>query len=193
LKKFNIAAQQKWPNFNHNGIEYPLDHLNVHTITFSGEKHEFPFVVTYGLHCFAKDNNEGNEVYVPFEAELAYQDGRETRPFCFERYQMSKLLPEYIKSFDMAMIRVIGGADKYRVIELIDQDTGDVLEYKIGFSCFKENRLFRLHVTTAFIERREGLKVGDHKHKSIFQIALELKKRPRNSDIPKEARNRLKD
>jgi len=190
LKKFYITAQQKWPSFTLNGVEYSLDHLNVHTITFSGEKHEFPFVVTYGLHCFAKDENEGN---VPFDPELAYEDGRETRPFCFERYQMSKLLPEYIQSFNVATIKVIGGSDKYRVIELIDQETGNIREYKIGFTCFKENRLFRLHVTTAFIEKREDLKVGNHKSTSIFKIGMELKDRPKNRDIPKEARNRLKD
>ncbi|MGL4615281.1 MAG: hypothetical protein ACRCVV_15560 [Shewanella sp.] len=189
MKKFNIQAQQKWPNFTLNDIEYPLDHLNVHTITFSGEKHEFSFVVTYGLHCFAKDN-EGDNTYDP---ELAYPDGREIRPVCFERYQMSKSLPKYIESFHMTPIKVIGGADNYRVIELIDKETGGVQEYKIGFSCFKENRLFRLHVTTAFIERREDLKVGTHKNTSIFQIGLELKKRPRNAIIPKEAKNRLKD
>lgn len=192
MKSFNIAAQQKWPSFTHNGIEYPLEHLNVHTVTFTGEKHEFPFVVTYGLHCFAKDENEGKAEYVPFDPELAYQDGREIRPFCFERYEMSKLLPDYIRSFDEATIKVIGGADKYRVIELINQETGDMQEYKIGFSCFKENRLFRLHVTTAFIEKREDLKIGNHKHTSIFQIGLELKKRPRSNDVPKEAKNRLK-
>lgn len=186
--KFHIEAQQHWPPFTHNGTELSLEHLDAHRVTFAGQKHSFQFVVTYGLHCFAKDDADNAEL----DAELAYSDGRETRPFSFERYELSKRLPEIVRSLSDKDIQEIGGGrDKYRVIEIENAATGEVLEYKVGFCCFKENRLLRLHVITAFIERREDLKQGQHKRTSIFQIGMELTKRPRTERfIPKEAQNK---
>lgn len=186
--KFHIEAQQHWPSFTHNGTELSLEHLDAHRVTFTGQKHSFQFVVTYGLHCFAKDEDDGTEP----DASLAYSDGRETRPFSLERYELSKQLPEIVSSLSDKDIQELGGGrDKYRVIEIENAETGEVLEYKVGFCCFKENRLLRLHVTTAFIERRTDLKQGQHKRTSIFQIGMELSKRPRREGfIPKEAQNK---
>lgn|GEM_PF-1866665 len=43
----------------------------------------FKFVVTYGLHCFAKDTTA-------FNIPVVYEDGREMLTICMERYEASK-------------------------------------------------------------------------------------------------------
>lgn len=186
---YHIAAQQSWPPFSYQGKEYSLQHLDAHKITFRGDKHEFSFVVTYGLHCFAKDEKQEGE---GMDAALEYFDGRESRPFSFERYELSKQLPYFISNMDGKTIKEIGGGrEKYRIVEILNKETNETAEYKIGFCCFKENRLLRIHVTTAFLEKREGLVEGKHKNTSIFNIGVTLNKKPkRELGVPKEAQNK---
>lgn len=186
---YHIEAQQRWPQFSYQGKEYNLKHLDAHKVTFRGDKYEFSFVVTYGLHCFAKDEKpEGEDV----DEELEYFDGRESRPFSFERYELSKQLPYFISSLNGKNIKEIGGSkEKYRIVEILNKDTNKTSEYKIGFCCFKENRLLRIHVTTAFIEKREGLVEGKHKNTSILNIGITLNKKPKKEvGVPKEAKNK---
>ncbi len=186
MAKFHIEAQQEWPDFEHQETTYSLQHLKAHKVTFKGEKRDLDFVVTYGLHCFAKDE-EGID-----SAALEYFDGRESRPFSFERYELSKQLPDLISELDKKQITEIGGGgEKYRIVEILNPETKEVSEYKIGFCCFRENRLLRLHVTTAFIEKREKPGVGKHATTSIFRIGNQLMASKRNAfGIPKEAKNK---
>lgn len=78
MKKHHIKAKQLWDDFYHNELSYCLKHLNSHDVIYKGNKAEYKFVVTYGLHCFAKDNQAHS---IP----VNYCDGFEVRQIDMER------------------------------------------------------------------------------------------------------------
>ncbi|HCT6408999.1 MULTISPECIES: hypothetical protein [Citrobacter freundii complex] len=80
MAKFHIDSIQNWEPFEHDGETYSLSHLDAHEITYKGQKQGYKFIVTYGLHCFAKDGTFHN---IP----LMYEDGREQLTICMERYE----------------------------------------------------------------------------------------------------------
>jgi len=93
LGKFHVDAIQQWEPFEHAGASYDLNHLRCHELFLQKEegKDPFRFVVTYGLHCFTKDDTAQN---IP----LKYADGRESRLICMERYETSKHLPRHARA-----------------------------------------------------------------------------------------------
>ncbi|MEZ8028544.1 hypothetical protein [Enterovibrio norvegicus] len=181
LKKFHIEAKTDWEDFLYEGNSYPLRHLSAHSVIYQGEKDTYKFVVTYGLHCFAKDAQEHS-------LSLTYSDARETRQINLERYYASKNLRAIIENLDQNKLMYETATEKYFNIELINSLNGELEPYKVCFHFFKENRLLRMHVTSAFFDR-EGKKITN-KSCSIFKIAKDTKDRPRNRGIPKETRNR---
>ena len=99
--KFNTVGEvTNWRSFTLDGKIYDLSHLNAQWVEYLDTKDAekptvYRFIVTYGLHCFAKDLEE-------FSTEksqlLMYNAPRESRPFNFERYELSKQLPGIINS-----------------------------------------------------------------------------------------------
>ena len=80
----------QWKPFIFQSVEYDLTHLHPFEIEFKQaaiqdkpEKSYF-FQVCFSLHCFTY-KNLGNA-----DNKLLYSDNRETRVFCFERYELSK-------------------------------------------------------------------------------------------------------
>lgn len=69
MAKYHIDSVQQWTAFDHAGVTYSLSHLDAHEVTYKGEKAEYTFVVTYGLHCFAKEQT-------PYNIPVMYRDGR---------------------------------------------------------------------------------------------------------------------
>ena len=90
MKRYHIAARQQWEDFTHNGNSYSLNHLSSHEVVFNGKNHRYTFVVTYGLHCFAKNDQ-------PHTIDLQYSDGHEIRNVNLERYHLSKYLRAIIE------------------------------------------------------------------------------------------------
>ncbi|VVQ26474.1 hypothetical protein PS928_06636 [Pseudomonas fluorescens] len=76
-KSFHVDSIQHWEPFNHDGISYDLGHLDSHEVVFQKDGEPISFVVTYGLHCFTKDDTEHT---IP----LKYADGRESQFICME-------------------------------------------------------------------------------------------------------------
>jgi hypothetical protein len=179
LKKHHIKAKQQWESFFHDGIEYCLRHLDAHEVTFKGSSREYRFVVTYGLHCFAKDNQEHS-------VQTTYSDGVEMRQINLERYHLSKSLREIVERLAAHKKELYQTTkEKYFIFEQRNDLTGKFEKSKVCICVFKENRLLRIHVTTAFFVRDN--KDTPNKGFSIFKIAMDAQKSPRTHDIPKEA------
>lgn len=176
---YHIEARQSWDNFSHNGVDYCLKHLNSHEVTFNGNNNcKYKFIVTYGLHCFAKDGQE-------YSISVNYSDSFETRQINLERYYLSKSLRGFIENLDSKKLYETT-KDKYFTFEHTNDDLTNQFERcKICLCIFKENRLLRIHVTTAFFDRED--KELNHKRFSIFKIAMDTEKKPRRKEIPKEA------
>lgn len=178
MKKHHIKARQSWEKFIHDGAEYCLRHLNAHEVLFKGNKCEYKFVVTYGLHCFAKDGQEHS-------VSTTYSDEFETRHVNLERYHLSKFLRGFIETLDSHKLLYETAREKYFTFEHVNDLTGRVEKCKVCLCIFKENRLLRIHVTSAFFDREN--KELTQKGLSIFKIAMDAQKKPRNQEIPKEA------
>lgn len=76
------------------GVEYDLTHLDSAVIDVSAQSDplvSFRVLVSYGLHCFAREVRNGD----PAHHILA--EGRDRRCFCPHRTQLSKNLPRLIR------------------------------------------------------------------------------------------------
>lgn len=187
MAKYQIDSIQSWESFEHGGVTYSLSHLDAHDITYKGEKQDYKFVVTYGLHCFAKD-------VTPYNLPLKYEDGREELTICMERYEASKQIRKILANLP-AMNLFQTTAEKFFTLEMMNSATGHVEPYKVCIAFYKEKRLLRMHILSAFFARTGAGAPGEaipHKCISLFKIALDTSKRQKNSPYPKEVNNRKK-
>lgn len=90
-----------WEPFQHHeGEAYCLEHLHPQCVEYvippakNAPERRFQVAVSYGLHCFTRNQKEGEVVH---EAGW-YADSREKRVFCLERWQLSKMLPEVVRT-----------------------------------------------------------------------------------------------
>jgi hypothetical protein len=180
LGKYQIQAKQHWEPFTISQTEYGLSHLTAHEVTYEGEKATFEFVVTYGLHCFTKDDDAHS---IP----SVYSDGKETRQINLERYETSKKLRHLVESFDKNKQKFYEtDKEKFFTVQQLCSFSNTIEPYKICFCAFKENRLLRLHITTAFFDRTG--RPYNQKQYSIFKIAMDAQRRDKNLLLPIEAR-----
>jgi hypothetical protein len=120
----------KWRAACIDGHIWDLTHL--HPFCFSlelparGELHAVAFEidVVFGLHCFTEEIKEGDK------AELRYADLREIRSFNVERYELSFLLPDIIRSLDRRRC-YHGRFNNFMTFEVIRN--GMVRHYQIYF------------------------------------------------------------
>ncbi|HBS5409837.1 TPA: hypothetical protein MAJ94_005543, partial [Klebsiella pneumoniae] len=143
------------------------------------------FVVTYGMHCFTKDGTPYN---IPFK----YQDARESISVCLERYEASKQLQHILPNLPSLMLYQTT-EEKYFTLQMMNSATNQLEPYKICVAFFKENRLMRIHVLSAFFARTGPGAPGEpipQKPVSLFKVAVDTAKKPRNSGRPKEVNNR---
>lgn len=181
MKNYHIKARLEWEPFEFEGNKYPLTHLKAHEVIYKGQKDTYKFIVTYSLHCFAKDDQEHS---IP----LKYSDSRESRQINLERYHASKELRGIIEKLDTKGKLVYEtDTEKCFNIEMMNSLNQKIEPYKICFHFFKENRMLRIHVTSAFFDRKN--KPILNKSYSVFKIAMDTKKRAKNKGIPKEACN----
>lgn len=188
MPKFHVDAIQHWEPFEHAGEPYGLGHLDSHEVLFQREEGKDPirFIVTYGLHCFTKDGTEHN---IP----LKYADGRESQFICMERYKASKQLRGMLEKLDGATVFLTQG-ESFFTLNVMNNESGEVEPFKICMAIFRENRVLRIHVTSAFFARQGEGSPGVPITKrgfSIFKIAVDTQKKP-NGQFPKEVRNRHK-
>lgn len=178
MKKYNIKARQHWSPFTYNNLDYCLKHLSVHEVTFKGSKKDFTFIVTYGLHCFAKDGQNHS-------VDKMYSDSFESRQIHLERYHLSKHLRGFIEDLASQKLMYETTKEKYFTFEHTNDLSGIKELCKICICVFKENRLLRLHVTSSYFDRehKEVKKSGV----SIFKVATDAVKKKKTFDIPKEA------
>lgn len=185
MAKYQIDTIQSWPSFEHDGVTYSLSHLDAHAITYKGQKKDYTFVVTYGLHCFAKEPS-------PYNIPIVYPDAREAITICMERYEASKQIPKILENLhSMSLYQTT--AEKFFTLQMMNSATNMVEPYKVCVAFYKEKRLLRMHVLTAFFAREGAGSPGvaiPNKQVSLFKVAMDTEAKPRGSGIPKEANNR---
>jgi hypothetical protein len=144
-----------WTSHIYEGKTYKFAHLEPHTETFvrpaDGElpSESFTVDVRYTDHCFTRKPKPG-EVYDP---SLVYANGeKKIRLFCPRRNELSKLLPELIRSLPNNKPQHNGVNGNFFTRDLLDLQ-GNPVKYVIIFSVRKSGKgRMELLVETAYIE-----------------------------------------
>jgi len=170
-----------WINFAVNDEIYDLSHLNAHWAEYFDNRDvnkpiTYKFIVTYSFHCFTQASKKLTDE----ESQLLmYHAPRESRPFDFERYYLSKQLPSMICDLGHQKTIVFHAAHgKYATFKVVDS-RGIEVDYFVVFRAFRESKKLRLHVQSAY-PKYEG--IGRIKKVKFFTIAKNLL---RNKKLPK--------
>jgi hypothetical protein len=145
-----------WRPFQNNGITYDLSHLN--PVSFKveqptkGDKPSqiYKITVDFGLHCFTNDF-EG----AVFNSAESYSDARETRIFNYDRYNLSKLLPEIIAGLANRKCYHTGKGNFFTVE--IAAEGANTREYEVYFTVSRSSTkgVLNLSVQSAYVRDSE--------------------------------------
>jgi hypothetical protein len=137
-----------------NEYTYDLSHLSPTTITVdipdqSGKKKKINLYLRYSTHCYSSKNDVDGTGYEIF-------DGRETRFFSLERYNISLYLPEIMKHLATPEKCYFASHRNYFIGRL---ENGR--EFRVFFSIKKANRrTLSVYVESAYFpdspERKKG-------------------------------------
>lgn len=127
------AGLMRWkPYVDEKGQAYPLNHLHPlrYDVLLEGG-HDKPELlvhvyVGFGMHCFTRKIADGDG------SSSLYTDDRESRTFCHERYQLSKLLPEIARTLG---VRQCGFAKNENFVTIDINGQGDSsVRYAVFFN-----------------------------------------------------------
>jgi hypothetical protein len=135
----------QWKDFTYGGQVYDLRHLAPFTLRFdrAAEQGKAAIVYTvdvvFSLHCFTSKFPDK-----PFDPKLKYADARETRVFDFERYELSKRLPEIVRTLDHRRCLHTGHGN-FVTIQIVT-NSGETRSYHVFFEPSKSGKKGRLNL-----------------------------------------------
>ncbi len=163
----------KWEAFNYNESTYDLSHLHPITVHYEQPSKEdkparvFTVDVCFGLHCFTEGYSK-----ITDSDPLRYADSREVRLFDFNRYELSKQLPEIIRGLNKKSCMHTGHGNFF-TIEIITPD-GVKTEYEVYFEVKRVNpEKAHLFVNSAFAP--DGRRIRKQAKKISLYIILHNK------------------
>lgn len=130
-----------FPKFDYQGSEYDLTHLTAFSCDYiqpaksdgTAEK-RYRCIIEFSSHCFTRgENKRKGEKLSDVEPALHYVTAKETRIFCFERYQVSKMLPQIMREISRSKCYFTSADDKFLTISVTDKN-GKKVDYEIYFS-----------------------------------------------------------
>ncbi|KZK68672.1 stationary phase growth adaptation protein [Shewanella baltica] len=179
-----IEEVSKWKNFvDIEGNIFNLSHLDAHAMTYTHSSKgkadiSYKFIVSYSFHCFSKDyphlTNEERQ-------NIMYFAPKDERPFCLRRYELSKqYLRGIVENLGTSNVKVFhAGYGSYATTKILTEENQE-LWYMVPFRVFKENKKYRIHITSAFPtdinEGKDKGKVGFFKIAYNLSIGKELPK-----------------
>lgn len=139
-----MATLKAFPTFHYQGTDYDLAHLNAFSCEYIQPakandvvEKTYHCIIEFSTHCFTRGlNQRQNESLVNIDEALHYITPKETRIFCFERYELSKKLPEIMKEVDKKKCHFTSADDKFLTVSLLDKN-GKPQDYEIYFSLQK--------------------------------------------------------
>jgi hypothetical protein len=130
----------KWQPFLHQNVAYGLSHLHPRGITYEqpakGDKPalQYRVEVSFSLHCFTRGIEENERP----DRKLLYSDSREARVFDFQRYELSKRLPDIVQDLPRRKCYNTGKGNFFTVA--VTGDQGQKIEYDIFFEASRSTR-----------------------------------------------------
>lgn len=139
-----------WKVFRFQEKEFSLEHLHpriwLYEQAATDTKPAIPYRVRviFSLHCFTVMRDET-------KPDLDYSDDRETRTFCFDRYEWSKLLNEIIDTLGEGYVYHTGRQNFLRV------RSASGVDYEVFFTLMKSSEKgidLQLYVQSAYLRTR---------------------------------------
>lgn len=130
----------KWRPFLYQGTVYDLSHLHpiewTYVLPAKGDKsaQHYLFDVTFSLHTFTKGIQDRRVI----DPALIYGDSREEREFDFDRYALSKHLPDIAQTLGTRKCRHTRHGNFFTV-DLID-DGGVKRSYEVYFTVSRSGK-----------------------------------------------------
>lgn len=169
----------KWKLFKYGGKTYDLSHLDsfswIYEVMHGSDQQaskKYSINVNFSMHCFTKQPLHDQ---ASCNSDLFYKEPKEdNRIFCFERYELSKKLPEIIKNLDHRNCWHTHHGHFF-TIDLLDQ-SGDSREYEIYFDVHKSNRgWLTLVVKSAYVRDQKHGTTQPRKRKIRFSVIVKNK------------------
>lgn len=160
--------------FEYDGKKHDLSHLHpfemTHVQPAKDDKPErsYLFNVEFSLHCFTEDEKTTDNM-------LLCRDSRETRVFSFERYELSKHLPQIIKELG-ARKCFHTGKGNYFTVDITGKD-GDKKEYKVYFKVARSTKVkgsLTLYVQSAYAPDDKKAK-ETQRHKANRKLSMPIR------------------
>lgn len=176
-----VCVIKTWKPFDYDNVTYDLTHLNEFEWEFiQAAKNDMPevryiFIIEFGLHCFTRGLNlHKNEKWEAIQSDLIYSDPREKRIFDFNRYELSKKLPDITRDISKKNC-FHTGKENFFIIELLNEE-GLRQEYEVYFQVSKSKGKLRLFVQSAYIrDLKHSASQPKKKKISFFVIAHNVK------------------
>jgi hypothetical protein len=163
-----------WKPFEYGGLVYDLSHLHPHLEIYKQAakpdrlEREYEVQVFYSLHCFSKRLMPNGDV----DSALLYSDSRETRVFDRQRYELSKRLPQIVRSLPKASCYHTGHGNFF-TLDLLDQETGLSQTYEVYFRASRSGKragCVNLFVESAYLRDQFHSTVPKRKKIGFFVI-----------------------
>lgn len=160
-----------WKPITIGGVVYDLSHLHPHLweVLIPGQAGKPDLLlkvhVTYGLHCFARNQLPGEQV----DAEHWYTDSREKRVFCLLRWELSKQLPQIIATLgDRRCMHT--GREEFVTLQVIHQ--GRTFDYAVFFTVTKARKAEGAHLNLFVNSAHERIDPLKYKKPISFKFIL---------------------
>nr|VFJ54339.1 MAG: hypothetical protein BECKFW1821A_GA0114235_104713 [Candidatus Kentron sp. FW] len=151
----------KWRAFTYQGKTYDLSHLDPFIWSYAaianGERpgYSYKFQVRFSLHCFTREPSPEQRI----TKDLLYRGPKETRVFCFERYELSCRLPAIICTLEHRECYRTPRGNLFVIEPIVREEKEE--EYEVYFQIPKTTisgrgkKRLNLIVQSAYL-RREG-------------------------------------
>jgi hypothetical protein len=169
-----------WKPFTKDGITYDLSHLDSVTLTFEQPAKDdkparlYTVNVFFGLHCFTRDPEEGEKI----PSCDAYSHFGEKRMFDVDRYELSKRLPDLVKT--LTTRKCFHNKDRnFFTIDIIAKNE-QKLPYEVYFTLSRSSKegVLTLRVVSAFCRTK-----GGHGRKQPIRFVILLFKVSNNQPV----------
>ena len=158
----------KWDKFVYKGKRYELSHLDPYIWLLDQEKNgkhparQYRFNIIFSLHCFTKQLPLNEPIA---DSSLLYRSRKEVRQFCFERYELSKQLPEIINNINKKPCWHTNHGHFFTIE--IQSKEGTKSEYEIYFDVYKSGKGWLTLIVKSAYLRDEAHRTSQSKKRKI--------------------------
>jgi hypothetical protein len=165
----------KWKPFELGDKCYDLSHLDPFSFELVVEAKDnkpaqnYQIQVEFSMHCFTRDLREG-----AYLSALEYSDGRETRLFDEGRFELSRRLPDIVRSVSCRKLFYGKDGNHFTVERIPIEGEVRFLQYAVFFKISRKGDALNFYVQSAYIPE-EGARLDRSSSVKFSTIAFKIK------------------